>query len=263
MPEDDLCQAKDVCQHVFDHGRALHQSRREGCVGYLLAADDNLTHRLITAQNKESTKIQSGPCSMKSLASIIHPSKEARIGIHEQLRLAFRLAQSVLHYHSTAWWRRTWGLDDISYFDVDEELSVSLQTLHIGATLVPRIKPEHDLEMDSVLANIPSIPLDDQDDERLFYGIRNVTLYCLGAALLQIGHWETLDPTDIVQVRRAEAKPSRLGPVYDGLVKRCLYFDFGGYEPDLSNQELQAAIYGSVVCKLEEMAKVLGGGNVT
>ncbi|KAK1754017.1 hypothetical protein QBC47DRAFT_325149 [Echria macrotheca] len=244
----DLCKAKDVCQHVFEQGKAFHQSKREGCIGYLVSSD-NLTHQLMAAQDRESTAIQTHSYAVTSLASIVQPSKEMEVTVHDQLRLAFRIAQSVLQYHSTPWWRRNWRLSDLSYFDIDTELSSSLATLHIDASLVPRT------ERLGLQAALPAVS-DDEAEAEMFCGIRNVTLHSLGVALLQIGRWEELDAGDVVQVRRAAEKPSPLGTRYDELTMRCLYCDFG-LGADLNKQDLQAAIYENVVCELEEMARAM------
>ncbi len=207
----------------------------------------------MAAQDKESTAIQTRPCSPASLASIIQPVKEPSISIHEQLRLALRLARSVLQYHSTPWWRRNWCLSDLSYFEIDEELSASLATLHIDANLVSRT---NHMAMLKVLTQVPPAPLDNDAD--ILCGIRNVTLHSLGVALLQIGRWECLDSEDIVVVRKAAAKPSRLGPWYDELTAKCLYCDFG-FGADLNKPQLQGAIYENVVYELEQMVGVLDG----
>lgn len=250
-----LCQAKDVCQHVFECGKALHQSRKEGCIGHLVSTD-NLTHQLMAANDRESTAIQTRPYSPSSLASIMQAaSTEVNISVNEQLRLALRLARSVLQYHSTPWWRRNWTLSDLSYFDIDAELSVSLATLHIDAELGSKADS---MAMENVLTQIPAPPSD--DDAQMFCGIRNVTLYSLGAALLQIGRWRSLDTEDVVLVRKTASKPSRLGPKYDELTYKCLYCDFG-FGADLNKPQLQGAIYESVVYELELMAGVVEAGS--
>ncbi|KAK4233259.1 hypothetical protein C8A03DRAFT_39047 [Achaetomium macrosporum] len=222
-----LCQAKDVCHHVFEHGKALHQSRKEGCIGYLVSGD-NLTHQLMAAQDKESTAIQTRPCSPATLASIIQPSKQADISVNEQLRLALRLARSVLH-----------------------ELSVSLATLHIDAKLVPK---QDNMAMQNIICQVPTTSSD--HDAQLLCGIRNVTLHSLGVALLQIGRWELLHTQDLVVIRKAAAKPSRLGPRYDDLTARCLWCDFG-FGADLNKPQLQEAIYERVIHELEQMVDLL------
>jgi hypothetical protein len=253
-----LCQAKDVCHHVFEHGKALHQSRQEGCIGYLVSRD-NLTHQLLAAQDRESTAIQTRPCSPATLASIIQPSKQADISVHEQLRLALRLARSVLQYHSTPWWRRDWGLSDLSYFTIDNELSVSLATLHIDAKLINPPREEGTTTAMTMQSILPQIPTISDNNAQLACGIRNVTLHSLGVALLQIGRWQLLDTQDLLAIRKAAARPSRLGPRYDDLAARCLWCDFG-YGADLGKPQLQGAVYESVIHELEEMVAILGSG---
>jgi len=146
-------------------------------------------------------------------------------------------------------------LADLSYFDIDTELSASLATLHIDIKL-PRDRGAFAIE--DVLDRVASTAACDADDDaRMFCGIRNLTIYHLGVALLQIGRWETLDTDDIVQVRKAARKASRLGPRYDALTEKCLYCDFG-FGDDLSKPQLQSAVYESVVCELEHMTRLLG-----
>ncbi|KAH6640131.1 hypothetical protein F5144DRAFT_609192 [Chaetomium tenue] len=249
-----LCQSKDVCQHVFECGKALHQSKEEGCIGYLVSTD-NLTHQLMAAHDRESTVIQTSLSPFASLASVLRCPNQQKIAVNEQLRLALRLARSVLQYHSTPWWRRNWDLSDLSYFDIDAELSVSLSTLHINTKLS---SPEKNMmSMQSVTAKIPTPPSD--DDTQLLCGIRNITLHSLGVALLQIGRWEAMDTEDLVLIRKVAAKSSRLGPRYDELTAKCLYCDFG-FGADLNKPQLQGAIYESVVHELEQMVALLEGG---
>ena len=210
----------------------------------------------MAAHDQESSAIQTRSCSPSSLDSIIQPSKDPGIAVHEQLRLALRLARSVLQYHSTPWWRRTWSLSDLSYFDTETELSASLATLHIGAELGSNKRDPMALE--TLVADVPTPPADNEAE--LSCGILNATLYSLGAALVQIGHWVTLDMTDVVAVRKVGAKPSRLGPRYDELTERCLACVFG-YGADLSKPQLQNAIYGTVIHELEDMVALFEGGS--
>ncbi len=248
-----LCQAKDMCQHVFECGKEFHRSRQEGCVGYLRSAD-NLTHQLLTALDRESIAIQNRRRSPTTLASILDPSESLSISVNEQLRLALRLARSMLQYHSTPWWRGNWTLSDISYFDVDAELSVSLATLHIDAKLAPK---GDRLDMTEVQTQISTTASDDARAQ-MYFGIRNATIYNLGAALLQIGRWEALDAGDVVLIREKAGTPSRLGPRYDDLTAKCLYCDFG-LGGDLSKPQLQGAVYENVVAELEQMVALLEG----
>ncbi|KAK3374678.1 hypothetical protein B0H63DRAFT_562713 [Podospora didyma] len=233
---------------------------KEACIGYL-TSKDNLRHSLLTAPDKESTAIQTKPCSPTSLASTIQPSKPNRITVNEQLRLTLRLTRSVLQYHATTWWRRNWNLSDLCYFDIDTELSTSFSTLHIDTKLLA--SNTADLDMQALLEQTPTIPDDEADDDvEILCGIRNVTFHSLGVALLQIGRWEILDTEDIVQLRKIAKQKSRLGPRYDKLTAKCLYCDFGSGD-DLNEPDLQRAVYANVVCVLEHMVRVLEGGRQT
>jgi hypothetical protein len=197
------------------------------------------------------------------LASILNPTKIVELSVNEQLRLALRLVRSVLQFHSTPWWRENWSLADLSYFDIDTELSRSLSTLHIATKILPSTTGR-DVEIKDAIEQVLPSPSSSNDaevgdnDASLYCGIRNATMYSLGAALVQIGHWMALDADDVARVRRAAGKTSRLGPLYDRLVEQCLYCDFG-FGADLQQTQLQSAIYENVVCELERMVGLLEG----
>ena len=99
--------------------------------------------------------------------------------------------------------------------------------------------------------------------EEDYFGINNITLFFLGVALLEVAHWKPLeslsnpqDPNAILTARRLASKPSPLGKRYQEVVRKCLQCNFG-FGTDLSKKELQTAVYGDVVCPLEEMLKAL------
>ncbi|KAI1323263.1 hypothetical protein F5Y16DRAFT_384108 [Xylariaceae sp. FL0255] len=96
------------------------------------------------------------------------------------------------------------------------------------------------------------------EEALLNHGIRNLSLYCLGVALLQIGRWNaTLNLDDVVTVRKLAAVNNRLGPRFQMLTQKCIECDFGhGF--DLGNTQLQGAIYSSVICELEHVIHLLG-----
>lgn len=100
-------------------------------------------------------------------------------------------------------------------------------------------------------------------DAQYEYGIRNLTLYSLGVALLQIKQWRLLDSGDIAQIRRKADKArssSKLGSRYQMIMEQCLNCDFGLGENDLSKPKLQDAIYTNVVCELKGLLNMLQGG---
>jgi len=81
------------------------------------------------------------------------------------------------------------------------------------------------------------------------YGIRNLTLWYVGAALLQIDLWEYIPwggEESEVRVRKSLGRSKTLGKRYRQLTKRLVDCDFGEGD-DLTSQELQAQIYNRVV----------------
>lgn len=89
------------------------------------------------------------------------------------------------------------------------------------------------------------------------YGVRNLTLWSLGTALLEIGRWSRLENLDDVpSVRRAAVEVLDLGPKYRDLTKKCLECDFG-YGDDLAKPRLQQAVYENLVCELTDMVRSL------
>lgn len=248
----DLSDAADMCHDIFQRSKSPPNHHQNGYVGYL-RSENNLNHHLTNAQDRDSIAIQSLPSLPATLASAVQPHTMNSISINTQLRLALHLSQAVLQYHSAQFWRQTWSLSDLSYFPINEkDLSASLETLHISTKLTPKANV---VALQTALSDTLTPPAD--DDVLLHCGIRNITLHCLGVALLQIGRWECVfNPADVVQVRKAAGRPSRMGPKYDRLIARCLYCDFG-YGADLGARELQAALYGSLVRELEGMVGVL------
>jgi len=94
-------------------------------------------------------------------------------------------------------------------------------------------------------------------------GINNSTLFHLGVALLEIGHWkpfstlcEDYDRDNIETARRLGFGNTSLGTCYDEIIRKCLQCNFG-YGTDLGRIELQRAIYSDVVCPLEGLIEDL------
>ncbi|KAK7956504.1 uncharacterized protein PG986_005726 [Apiospora aurea] len=176
---------------------------------------------------------------------------ERTLSVPAQLRLAVSLVKGVLQFQSTPWLQPLWRLQDLSFFQVNEGLAASLATLHIGTELTKG------KQRDTVMAN----GSEDLANAQLVHGIRNLTMHSLGVALLQIGQWDVLKPDDIAEVRRIadlSVHDSRLGPRFQRITQQCLDCDFG-FGKDLSQPELQGAIYRDVVCELEGLIQRLEG----
>ncbi|KAK7997456.1 hypothetical protein PG989_005496 [Apiospora arundinis] len=242
----DLCSSGDMCT------RLCTQSDR--CGGYL-DTPEHLRHHLypVCGQSCDHTQCFN-PKRLGEPATLDQIFKlpvERSISVPTQLRLALSLVKGVLQFQSTPWLQPLWRLQDLSYFQIDEGLAASLDTLHIGTELTKG------KQRDTTMAN----GSDDLAQAQLVHGVRNLTMHSLGVALLQIGQWDSLKPDDIVEVRRIadlSARDSRLGPTFQRLTQQCLDCDFG-FGKDLSQTELQSAIYRDVVCELEGLIHTLEG----
>lgn len=181
-----------------------------------------------------------------------------------QIGIALELVKAVLQFHGTPWLQPLWQLQDLAYFQTDEGLSASLNTLHISTELShhdqqPRGHSQRD--DDALMTDVGNEDQASMLDDQLQCGIRNLTMHSLGVALLQIGQWDPLRPDSIVEIRKAAhlaERDSRLGPRYQKLTQKCLECDFGCGK-DLAQPKLQSAIYQDVVCELEDLVSLLEG----
>ncbi|KAK1242773.1 hypothetical protein MKX08_005585 [Trichoderma sp. CBMAI-0020] len=173
-----------------------------------------------------------------------------RLDIVSQLRLAHRLVSAVLKFNSTPWLKELWSVGDLAFFRQGDDLIESLQTLHFGVELIHNAPGSEDTAMEvEPPASVVQLSI---EDAQYKHGVRNVTLYSLGAALLAIGRWERVNHSDIEGIRRLASQRSYLGPVYQELTQKVLDCDFG-YGKDLKKPRLQEAIYEMVVVELESM----------
>lgn len=101
---------------------------------------------------------------------------------------------------------------------------------------------------------------EDVEAAQLSCGIRNLPLYSLGVAMLQIGLWQHVDSGDVVQVRQLMDDGSPLGERYQRIASKCLWCDFGSGK-DLADRDLQSAIYRDVVCELQSILDTLDSLN--
>ncbi|EHK19014.1 uncharacterized protein TRIVIDRAFT_158130 [Trichoderma virens Gv29-8] len=176
-------------------------------------------------------------------------SASNRLTIVGQLRLAHRLVSAVLKFNSTPWLNELWSVRDLAFFRQGDDLTMSLQTLHFGVELIHGGREAGDSLMD---VESPASLTHSIEDAQYKYGVRNVTLYSLGVALLAIGRWERINHNDIEGVRRLASQSCYLGPVYQELTQKVLECDFG-HGKDLKKPRLQEAVYEKVILELESM----------
>lgn len=212
--------------------------------------DDELEHKECQATLN--------PEEVVRMDDILAKPVDKRLTIVHQLRLALQIASAVLKFSSTPWLREYWSVHDLYLFHGSQadELSASIQTMHFKVDVInsQNLDYESFMDVDMSLPNTPMSVLMDQATRK--YGIRNMTLYSLGAVLLAIGQWAPVDLNDVEEVRRLAAEPCRLGPRYQELTQKVLDCDFG-YGKDLAKPRLQEAVYENVLLELETMIERL------
>ncbi|KAI0554263.1 hypothetical protein F4679DRAFT_527699 [Xylaria curta] len=219
------------------------------CVGFIdNYSDETFRHSLYHVVGQKGCE----PQHLVSMRQIMENPIENSLSVVDQLKLARNLVAAVLKFHSTPWLGQYFALTNLSIFQSTPDLSGCLQTLHFGANFVGTSS------MDGAESMSPStLPEEAIENAKLEYGIRNLTLWCLGAILLQIGRWAAVDsPDDVLRIRKLSSQVPALGPRYQELTQRCLECDFG-YGADLSKPRLQQAVYENVMCELNAMISSL------
>lgn len=244
----DLRRSHNVC------GTLLGLAKPRSTPECFIDTPDRIRHALAVRDTVYGTV--SGPASRRTttpLLNILKGGLDADLGVTQQLRLVLKLVKGHLQLHWTPWWRQYWSLSDLSYLTdssaVDDDADC-LETLHISTRL----------DFETLHFDASAFQLTPEVETALLtHGIRNLSLYCLGVALLQIGRWDPLADAaadDVVVVRRLAARNGRLGPRYQALTQKCIDCDFGEGS-DMGNPRLQETIYESVVCELESLIEVL------
>jgi hypothetical protein len=172
------------------------------------------------------------------------------------LHLARLLATGVLQYNRTPWLHAWWRSSDI-FLRVEDVAALAGDDVRQTHRTLPHIAVRvRDLQY-APPSRSPTFPLQ---------GLaRNPVLYGLGILLLELAYSAplptlmkssgTADMTAFDEwkaVQRLAARVSgQLGPTFAGVVRRCLFCNFGCDEDDLDNEEMQTAFYETVVRKLE------------
>jgi hypothetical protein len=197
---------------------------------------------------------QTSLCSIFDLMG--YDANEA-LTVVEQLSLAHKVAVATLQFNDTPWLAQRWRLKDLSYFGTRKTFNDdALKSLHLSS----RMSAATECMLPSMEGIEHPVPSFSEED---FFGINNTTLFFLGVALLELAHWKPLeklstqqDPNEILTARRLASRPTPLGPKYSDMIRKCLQCNFG-FGTDLNKKELQAAVYGDVVCQLENMIESL------
>lgn len=199
------------------------------------------------------------PTHTTPLSEILNLPKFDAFADKGRVRMAITLAKSMLKFHSTPWWPRGETLKQVHIFkDRDLDLLPCLDTLHLSLELTQRSSTMGNTSTALALQNETNNGSNSSLSDSIRYamedhGIRNLTLYGLGVALLQIGLWEHVPWEDHVQVRRKVARLSHLGKGYRDATKKLIYCDFGLAIEQLDDPQLQSAIFSHVVGELESI----------
>ncbi|KAI1056420.1 hypothetical protein LB507_001650, partial [Fusarium sp. FIESC RH6] len=254
----------DLCSVLYNDDLLTQSSPAEGYwLGYLDGGvDGKFRHHFY----RSSTHSHRGTLRAKSdeacptlipMGEALDQSAETTMTIVDQLKIAREIASAVLKLHATPWLNDYFNIYHLMLYSTGHDLTTSLKTLHVVSDFTKTLLTQ---EQNSVTATgLPTpVAVDDAlEDAKLLYGVRNLTLWSLGAILLQVGRWSTLGSLeDVIAVRRLSRQASNLGPRYRDLTKKCLDCDFG-YGDDLTKPRLQQAVYEGLVSELSEMISTL------
>lgn len=259
--EIDLCSKQDIC-HYLKQSSILTTAHVRQCLGYL-ETPQTYKHRFYLKEAKvaPTTPNSAAAGTVYSLSEVMREGVEEELRIEDQLRLAHKIAETMLQYNDTPWLGEQWRLKDLRYFGSKQCLDDrALETLHLSSQIsTPQCTTSAPANMEGVQG-----PGQDVSDE-IQYGINNFSLFSLGVALLEIAHWRPIEDqmraldknNSIFAARRiASSRPSSLGPEYHNIAKKCLQCNFG-FGTQLQNKRLQTAVYNDVVCQLESMVEKL------
>lgn len=247
---DDLQLTGHFCSELSNRCSAPNMSCHKEGLGHIDSGIQEAFRHCFFPWPKESHCNNMGLDDMMPMEEVLGQSAHNRLDIVSQLRLAHRLVAAVLKFNSTPWLKELWNVGDLAFFRQGDDLAESLQTLHFGVELTHNGPGSEDTAMEvESPASLVHLSI---EDAQYKHGVRNATLYSLGAALLAIGRWERVDHNDIEGIRRLASQRSYLGPVYQELTQRVLDCDFG-YGKDLKKPRLQEAIYEMVILELESM----------
>lgn len=262
-----LCEITNFCQHLRQKFYSSDHCGTNNCIGYL--ENPNIFRHVLYSADRKA--IDTGMqrvhnqeiITLEHLLQCTHNGKVALSPVL-RLKLALRIATAVLQFHSTPWLNQEWRLKHLSFFGTFDDLSdKTLQTLHLSAQFPENASGRSVAPMEGIEPPACFLPALQLQKTKLQYGINNSTLFCLGIALLELGYIKPLEALceeqaqdPIFTARRLAESDHPLGLRYQRIVQRCLQCNFG-FGTNLSKKELQSAVYGDVVCHLEEMIQSL------
>lgn len=258
VPTNPLCSdyaRKDFCDLIK---RRLRQpSLQSKCVA-VLENTDRSKNFVYSPPNVTCTKRGRAVSLEQLITKMNGQGVSCRLPLYERLRLAKTLAVAVLQFHSTPWLRTCWRSEDV-YFFADEVVVLQEPPVLTSPHLNVRVRgPNGHISQSS---KFPPHTL-----------ARNPLLFSLGVVLLEIAYSSTLESlqrmndldksretlyTEFFVARKlATSGRSDMGGSYHKIVERLVECDFGCGN-DLSDLQLQLALYKDVICPLERLEQKL------
>jgi len=261
--ETNLRQTNNFCHYLKQKPHQHRTTFTKHCIGYL-ETPNFFKHKfwLDKGQNVARNRSQDVACNaIFSIPDLMAQSADETLTVVDQLKLAHKTAVAILQFNTTPWLTQKWRLHDLCYFGTHSKFSEEVvRSLHLSSQISdyrqkPQVMPMEGLETNATHFYTFS--------EEEYLGINNPTLFSLGVALLELGHWKPLeslsreqDPNLTMTARRLAACQTPLGPKYQKIARKCLQCTFRS-GTDLSKEELQSEIYDDVVCQLERMIESL------
>ncbi|KAK7966238.1 uncharacterized protein PG986_000515 [Apiospora aurea] len=262
--DEEVSESADTVPHVTCLGLQRNGHKKPSTYSpYFLGYADNSSeagfrhsfYQTYKAEHTSKLTIRSQAIGMSyTMSDILAEALDGCQSVLRQLILARYVVATVLKFYSTPWLSEYVTAKDILFLGKIEssDLARHIETMHLGSSFVHAHKHQ-----------CPDLTMEDPgsskafEDARFQYGVRNVTLWCLGTMLLQIACWRQIDAADdVCTIRRLSYHTYCPGPRYQRLTKKCLDCDFG-YGDDLSQPRLQQAVYQGLICELNDMIQSL------
>jgi hypothetical protein len=248
--------ALSLCRTIMH--KSCQSQRISKCSGLYYSTSDS--HHYILHSCRKDICLRQDMASETELVSVqqvLSLPRDEVVDMIDQLKLARRVVNGVLHFQSTPWLMNNWTTKDLSFYGHNSSDDVSdgqFQTLHL-TKIFDSMKDE--------LMSEGSCLVDYNDDDntetnKYVYGIQNMTLWRLGVALLEIGYWKEIDSSNVEQVRRladSRARSKVMYPKYFQIARRCLDLA-SSFESDFKMRK-QEAVLAQTLDGLNKMIEAL------
>jgi hypothetical protein len=227
----------------------LKKCRNRGCIGFL--NDEQHRHYIEVFPSTSAGEAI-------SLGNVLRKDGERSLGLKEKYQLAVILANSVLQLHHTQWLDEYWSNNDVY---VNRKVVSTYPATYDTSTYIQRafksLTPDQDGNIG--MESSPAPPL------------RNVTLFALGVALIEISLGKPLEAfynedeknqngvhplvKDFIVAGRVlieEVAPQE-AQRYVTIVNRCIYCLFDPLYPSLDNSVFRQAFYEHAVLPLKDL----------